>query len=100
DWPSAMRGDPHADVARTLLVFDIASVPPGAPTIVRRLEKLARRLIRSRYLASYKRLRPLDDALLAQWRIPVAAERLHDGIEDERDKLMAILNQAMQSGGV
>jgi aminoglycoside phosphotransferase (APT) family kinase protein len=95
DWPNATRGDPHADVARVLLVFDIASVPPGAPTIVRRLEKVARRYIRSQYIKSYRRQRSLDDALLARWRVPVAAQRLHDGIDDERDKLLNILQDAL-----
>jgi aminoglycoside phosphotransferase (APT) family kinase protein len=95
DWPNATSGDPHADVARMLLVFDIASVPPGAPTIVRRMEKLARRYIRSQYIAAYRRKRPLDDAVLARWRVPVAGERLSDGIDDEREKLTAILYRAM-----
>jgi len=97
DWPNATRGDPHADVARVLLTFDIASVPPGAPTLVRRLEKIARRLIRSRYLAAYRRMRPLDDGLLAQWRVPVAADRLAEGIEDETDKLLSMLYNAMRA---
>lgn len=98
DWPNATRGDPHADVARTLLMFDIASVPPGAPALVRRLEKLARRLIRSRYVAAYRRKRPLDDGLLARWRVPVAAQRLGEGIEDETDTLLALLYTAMRDG--
>jgi len=98
DWPNSTKGDPHADVARVLLTFDIASVPPGAPTLVRRLEKLARRFIRSRYVAAYRRTRPLDDALLARWRIPVAADRLAEGIEDETDKLLSMLYEAMRAG--
>ena len=95
DWPNGMRGDPHADVARTLLLFDIATLPPGSPAIVRALERFARKLIRSRYLASYRRTRPLDDVLLARWRIVGAAERISHGIEDERDALLAILQTAM-----
>jgi aminoglycoside phosphotransferase (APT) family kinase protein len=99
DWPGATSGDPHADVARTLLILDISNPPPGSPTLVRRLERYARRIIRSRYLASYRRRRPLDDALLARWRVPVAAARLHDGIEDERDALMTMLRDAMTAPG-
>jgi Ser/Thr protein kinase RdoA (MazF antagonist) len=95
DWPAAMRGDPHGDVARTLLIFDIASVPPGSPTLIRSMQKFARGILRSRYLGAYRRLRPLDDELLVRWRIPVAAERLHDGIADEQEKLLAILYAAL-----
>lgn len=94
DWPNAMRGDPHADVARTLLLLDIATVPPGTPFVVRRLQGIGRRIIRARYLAAYRRQRPLDDELLARWRIPTAAERLTDGIDDEREKLLTLLQEA------
>lgn len=95
DWPAATRGDPHADVARTLLLLDISKPPPGSPLLVRVLERYARRLLRSRYLAAYRSKRALDDALVVRWRVPVAGARLHDGIEDERDALMAILRGAM-----
>ena len=95
DWPAATSGDPHADVARALLILDISNPPPGSPALVMMLARYARRILRSRYLAAYRRKRPLDDALVARWRVPVAAARLHDGIEDERDALFAILRAEM-----
>lgn len=97
DWPGATRGDPHADVARALLIFDIASVPEGSPKIVRLLERYARRYIRSQYLTSYQNKRRLDPDLLLKWRLPVVAERLGDGIDDEREKLIGMLMQARNS---
>jgi hypothetical protein len=75
-------------------MFDIAPLPPGAPSLVRLLEKFARKWIRARYVAAYRRKRPLDDALLAQWLVPVAGQRLTDGIDEERAALMAILERA------
>jgi len=95
DWPGATGGDPHADVARTLLLLDISQPPPGSPALVRMFARYARRIIRSSYLASYRRARPLDDDLLARWRIPIAGARLHDGIEDELATLFAMLRAAM-----
>jgi hypothetical protein len=76
-------------------MFDIAPLPPGAPSLVRLLEKFARKLIRARYVAAYRNTRPLDEARLEAWRIPVAAQRLTDGIEEERDAVMSILQDAM-----
>jgi len=93
DWPNATRGDPHADVARTLLMLDIASVPPGTPLAVRRLQGIGRGIVRARYIAAYRKARPLDEELLARWRIPVAAQRLTDGIEDERETLLRMLER-------
>jgi aminoglycoside phosphotransferase (APT) family kinase protein len=95
DWPGATAGDPHADVARTLLLLDISQPPPGSPSLVRALARYARRIIRSSYLASYRRARALDDDLLARWRIPIAGARAHDGIEDEVPALLEILQTAM-----
>jgi len=94
DWPNAMRGDRHADVARTLLIMEIASAPPGAPAMVVRLIAVGRRIVRASYLRAYKRRASLDEALLARWRIPVAGQRMVEGIEDELPKALAIIERA------
>jgi hypothetical protein len=64
---------------------------------VRALAKFVRRYIRAQYIKHYRRARPLDDATLDAWRIPVAGERLADGIDDEREKLLSMLYAAMNA---
>jgi aminoglycoside phosphotransferase (APT) family kinase protein len=66
DWTDAGLGDRHGDVARTILLFEIAAV--GAES---RQERLAMRLLapwlRRRYQRAYERHLPLDTARLRLW---------------------------------
>lgn len=94
DWPNATRGDPAADVARTLLMMRLGELPPGAPWLIRRLEKVGRAILRSRYVATYRKVAGMDAALIERWMIPVAIARLTEGIEPERPKILALLGAA------
>jgi aminoglycoside phosphotransferase (APT) family kinase protein len=66
DWTDAGLGDRHGDVARTLLLFEIAAV--GAES---RQERLAMRLLapwlKRRYQRAYEHHLPLDTARLRLW---------------------------------
>lgn len=94
DWTNVRRGDPTADFARTDMMIRIGDVPPGAPIVIRIGAVFARGLMRQSYLRAYRRLRPVDRALAARWRIPVAANRLTENIEPERPKLLRLLEPA------
>jgi aminoglycoside phosphotransferase (APT) family kinase protein len=67
DWTDAGVGDRHGDVARTLLLFDLAAVAASRP-----LERIALRavgpLLGRWYRRSYAASRPLDDVRIAMWR--------------------------------
>lgn len=91
DWPNAVRGDPHADVARTALLLSLGELPPGSSWVLRGLDRVGRQALRARYIAAYRGRRTIDDAILARWRVPVAAHRLTERIENERPKLLALL---------
>jgi aminoglycoside phosphotransferase (APT) family kinase protein len=93
DWPNATRGDPHADVARTLLMIRMGSLPPGTPAVIRVGATVARSVLRRSYDRAYRRARALDARLLAAWEAPVIANRLCDGIDEERDTLLAMLER-------
>ncbi len=45
------------------------------------------------------RRRPLDDALVVRWEAPVAANRLAEGIEPERPKLLRLLVERLSATG-
>lgn len=66
DWTDAAIGDRHADVARTLTLFWVASIA-ASNAVERTLLRLARGYLQSAYLREYRRLYPVDAARLACW---------------------------------
>jgi aminoglycoside phosphotransferase (APT) family kinase protein len=93
DWPNATRGDAAADVARTLMMFRMGELPPGSPLLLRLAARVARRLLTSAYLRSYRRRRPLDMSLVSRWGVPTAAARITEGIEEETAALLKLLKE-------
>jgi hypothetical protein len=84
DWGDASRGDPHAEIAQTIVRYHVARLRAGSAT-GRTLpaESLGRSLLRRSYLRAYAKMRPVDRALLRRW-IPIrAAERLTEQVPGE-----------------
>ena len=99
DWANAVRGDPIADVARTVLLLQIGSLPPGMAT--RLAMAPLRGILLRRYLRRYWRARSRDPAAgmaaVARWMLPVAAARACEDIEDERERLRALIARACRT---
>lgn len=57
DWANASIGDPAADVAATLVIMEMGPLDAGR---LQPAADLLRRWLARRYLAKYRRLRPLD----------------------------------------
>lgn len=70
DWSTGTRGYPLADVARTSVLFESASLPLETPMRIRILMKLARGLLHYTYLKNYLKLRPGTLEEIEQWRVP------------------------------
>ncbi|HEX6715360.1 MAG TPA: aminoglycoside phosphotransferase family protein [Thermoleophilaceae bacterium] len=88
DWFDASRGDPVADVARTLLTMrgDGSAGPQHLPgSDGRTLEALS-----DAYLARLRASLALDDALLARWQAVQAVARMAEGVS--RDVLRDVWN--------
>ena len=66
DWTDAGLGDRHADVARTVALFQLAAIAAGSPVERRVLEVMGPRLAR-RYLRAYRIHAPVEDRRLAAW---------------------------------
>jgi aminoglycoside phosphotransferase (APT) family kinase protein len=65
DWPNVVVADPAYDVASTRVILGL--VPVGlmrVPPALRLIVDLARRILVGRYVAGYRRRRPLDGARL------------------------------------
>ena len=88
EWTNGARGDPAADVARTVLLMIGGTLPDEASLRLRLLAPPARRALLAGYLRTYVRTSPLDRALVDPWLPVWAAARLSEGIEAERDRLV------------
>jgi Ser/Thr protein kinase RdoA (MazF antagonist) len=92
DWMTATRGNPLADVARTLLL--LTSGEPPSP-IDRWMVKLLRRQFIAGYLKRYFELCHRADAQLAAWRPLIAAARLNEKIPGEQAHLLAVVRAGL-----
>jgi aminoglycoside phosphotransferase (APT) family kinase protein len=98
DWPNAMSGNADADVARSLLLLRMASLPPGSPLVIRLGAKVARSLLEKSYLRAYRRARPIDMAVIERWALIRIADRLQESIPGEREALLALMERAIAAG--
>lgn len=69
DWSGATRGHPLADVARTSVLFESATLPVDSPINIRLLMKIARRLLHRTYLNRYLELRSGSLEEIESWRV-------------------------------
>ena len=93
DWMTARRGNPWADVARTNLLLSIGAKSAGnqVKPVVRWLVGAYRRM----YLDHYSRLNPTHSNELTQWMPVIAAARLDEQIESEREALLAMVREGL-----
>jgi aminoglycoside phosphotransferase (APT) family kinase protein len=94
DWTGASAGDPAADVARTCVLVAVAEPPGERPQWRRWLEGSFRLQLLDAYLRAYRRAHGLDLARVERWLPPVAAARLAEGIDPERDATMRLATAA------
>jgi aminoglycoside phosphotransferase (APT) family kinase protein len=89
DWLTAHRGDPAADVARTLLTLSIGVPEAGYSFASKFLINLARGIFRQQYYAQYCKLTSISKERVRAWLPIIAAARLDEGIESEVNYLLA-----------
>jgi tRNA A-37 threonylcarbamoyl transferase component Bud32 len=97
DWPNAMRGDYHADFARSTLMLRLGDPPPGTPWLIRFGATFARGLLKRSYEGAYRRAAKVDPVLNMRWELVRAIHRLQDGIESEREKLLRLIDERLSA---
>ncbi len=91
DWTAALKGDPAADIARTLVLLNFGEVP-NVGLAVRLTIALVRKGFQRQYLSRYLTLQPqVTAARVQEWMIPVAAARLAEDISGEREPILVYL---------
>jgi len=92
DWPGATLGPPETNVARTSVLM-AACTPPNAMRLMLWLMGALRRpLFIPRYLAAYRKVRPLDLDQLRQWQVVHAIARLVEGPLEEASTLPDLID--------
>jgi aminoglycoside phosphotransferase (APT) family kinase protein len=93
DWTDATRGDPAGDIARSCVLLRVAAVQEHMPSLLQRLQTRGRGAFVRLYLRAYRRIRPIDAALVARWEFVRAADRVFEGVEGERAALFELLER-------
>ena len=97
DWVDATAGNPLGDVARTIVLIRYAGLPR------RGLQKWGAGLLRSvflrAYLSAYSRRSLLRRGELCRWLPVVAAARLSEDIEGERERIVPYVMAALSVRG-
>jgi uncharacterized protein (TIGR02172 family) len=91
DWMTACHGDPHADIARTLLMAQgfLFAIPSDWHAALQSFI--------DRYLARYREIRDISLQELKAWRLPIVIARLNENIPHERDWLPSIVKEELGS---
>ena len=77
DWPNALVANPAYDVATTRIILGLVPLELSTlPAVVRVLLSAARPLLLSRYLAGYRRGRPIDDLALGYYEAAACMRQL------------------------
>jgi uncharacterized protein (TIGR02172 family) len=92
DWMTGTRGDPAADVCRTLLILETSFLPPQTPLHIRWLQSVSRSWLNSIYLNAYLALNSIEKADIERWRLPLLAARIRE-VESYPNEKALILAQ-------
>jgi len=95
DWNDATQGNPHADIARTLLLLQQGD-PQQQFNINKEQISSMRSLFIDIYLKLYTKIRPISLEKIELWRLTVAAARLSEGIKEEESRLLSIVETLIQ----
>lgn len=91
DWMTGMAGNPAGDVARTILLLKLGSMPDKTPKIIKGLVSAIRNKILKTYIKEYTKNSELTIEEINQWIVPVATARLCEWIPEKEKKVLVEL---------
>ncbi|WP_058302751.1 phosphotransferase family protein [Gorillibacterium timonense] len=97
DWTNAESGNPAGDVARTLIMLRSPYMPPGTNWLTGKLSKAFKSRLESVYLNEYLRISGMPLADIEAWMLPVAAARLREQVPGEREWLLGLIRERVDS---
>ena len=96
DWMTGMSGNPAGDVARTILLLKLGTLPDGTPWVYKVLFAGIRKIIVRTYTAQYLMKSDISRGEIDRWTLPVAAARLVEWIpEEEKQRLLTVVRDQL-----
>jgi aminoglycoside phosphotransferase (APT) family kinase protein len=89
DWPNALIGDPAADIAKTIILHKIGSLPTGKFKKITEIP--IRNLITHYYMKRYIKISSNSPENISRWLLPIAIARLNQNIPGESDALINLI---------
>lgn len=90
DWTGARRGPAAADHAFALVLVRAGEAPPDSPVVLRALIRLLRTTYARAYATAFRDRIAVDEGQVRRWQGVLAAARLGEGIEEERERMLAL----------
>lgn len=99
DWLTGTRGDPAADVCRTLIILETSFLPPQTPLYFRMFHAISRSWLNSIYLNRYLKLNPSVVGQIDRWRLPLLAARIREveAYPHEKSIILAKMRKLLNS---
>ena len=95
DWNDATKGNPHADIARTLLLLQQGEITQPLEIDKEQIQSIRNSFIQS-YLRSYTQIQHISIEDIESWRLPITAARLSEGIKEEENRLLSIVDTLLE----
>lgn len=92
DWMTASKGNPLADIARTIVLFKFAVIPEKS-FIEKKIIDFIRKRLFEEYIKHYIHISEVKFENIEKWELPVAAARLSEWIPvKEKEALLNFIN--------
>lgn len=94
DWMTGMQGNPAGDVARTILMLKLGTLPEEIPSHLITLFADIRNQLLTTYTNEYLMNSDITIEEIHQWMVPIAAARLNEWIpEQEKNELVKLIRE-------
>lgn len=101
DWMTGISGSSAADVARSVILLSMGSMPPGTPFLTRLITGFIRQKLCKGYIREYLKLSGQPYADINAWVLPVAAARLIEGVPlAEKEQLAREVRRRLRPAGL
>lgn len=98
DWMTGVGGEPDGDAARSIIMFSMGAMPPGASIFTKLMIGIIRKGLTKSYTREYLTLSGHTYEEIDRWILPVAAARLVEWIPvPEKEQLVREIRKRLKS---
>ncbi|HEY2495306.1 MAG TPA: aminoglycoside phosphotransferase family protein [Paenibacillus sp.] len=98
DWMTGMSGNPAGDVARTVLLLKLGTMPEETPKLLLYLTTWIRNQLLKQYISHYLQKTYISYEEIEHWMLPISAARLTEWIpEKEKQEIVNLIRQKLSA---